>query len=185
MHVKISSAKWRPFCPWGDELTPWNLNKMARHFVDNIFKFIFLTENFYVFIHISLKFVLKGSLNNKPALVQITAWRHTAEKLLPEPTMIKFTCIVVIVSWYTNQDQCRIHWGYSIRCCNYAQLFRKTPRYMYAINCIKILVLLHQYFQCHFSIWGYCVDLLSPFQNILLYIYMVHYPLKWPHILWI
>ena len=24
MHLKISSAKWRPFCPKGDELTAWN-----------------------------------------------------------------------------------------------------------------------------------------------------------------
>ena len=29
MHLKMSSGKWRPFCPGGDVLTDWDLNKMA------------------------------------------------------------------------------------------------------------------------------------------------------------
>ena len=29
MHLKLSSAKWRPFCPEGDELTHWGLDKMG------------------------------------------------------------------------------------------------------------------------------------------------------------
>ena len=40
---------------------------------DNIFKCIFLGENVWILIEISLKFVPMDSLNNIPALVQITA----------------------------------------------------------------------------------------------------------------
>ena len=46
------------------------LDKMATAFADDIFKYIFLNEN----IKFSLKFVLKGLINNIPALVQIMAW---------------------------------------------------------------------------------------------------------------
>ena len=38
---------------------------------DNIFKCIFLNENVWISINISLKFVPKGPINNIPALVQI------------------------------------------------------------------------------------------------------------------
>ena len=41
----------------------------GRHFADDIFKCIFLNENFWIPIKISLKFVPKGSINDIPALV--------------------------------------------------------------------------------------------------------------------
>ena len=40
-----------------------------HHFADDIFKCIFLNEKCYVLIKISLKFVPKGPIGNKPALV--------------------------------------------------------------------------------------------------------------------
>ena len=40
-----------------------------RHFPDDIFKWIFLNENVWILINISLKFVPKGLINNIPALV--------------------------------------------------------------------------------------------------------------------
>ena len=51
------------------------------HFVVNIFKQIFLNENCCILIKISLKFVDKGIINNRPALVQIMAWCQTAHYL--------------------------------------------------------------------------------------------------------
>ena len=42
---------------------------------DNIIKCIFLNENIWILIDISLKFVPKGRIDNIPALVQIMAWR--------------------------------------------------------------------------------------------------------------
>ena len=44
---------------------------MAATFADDIFKCIFMDEKFYISIPISLKFVPKGPIDNKAALVQI------------------------------------------------------------------------------------------------------------------
>ena len=44
-----------------------------RHFADNIFKWIFLNENVWIPIKISLKFVPRGPINYIPVLVQIMA----------------------------------------------------------------------------------------------------------------
>ena len=41
----------------------------GRLFPDDIFKCIFLNENGYILIKISLKFIPKGPINNIPALV--------------------------------------------------------------------------------------------------------------------
>ena len=41
----------------------------GRHFADDIFRWIFMNEKFCILIKISLKFVLKGAINNNPALV--------------------------------------------------------------------------------------------------------------------
>ena len=60
----------------------------GRHFADDIFKCIFLNENVWIPIKISLKFVLKGPINNIPALVQIMAWRRPGDKPLSEPMMV-------------------------------------------------------------------------------------------------
>ena len=43
----------------------------GHHFADDIFKCIFLNENVWILIKISLKFVPKGPINNIPSLVQI------------------------------------------------------------------------------------------------------------------
>ena len=45
----------------------------GRHFAYDISKCIFLNENVWIPIKISLKFVPKGQINNNPALVQIMA----------------------------------------------------------------------------------------------------------------
>ena len=41
----------------------------GRHFSDDTFKCIFVNENFCILIEISLKSVLKGPIDNNPALV--------------------------------------------------------------------------------------------------------------------
>ena len=70
-----------------------NLNTLrqrqhGRHFADDTFKCIFLNENVWIPIKISLKFVLKGPINNIPALFQIMAWRRPGDKPLSEPIMV-------------------------------------------------------------------------------------------------
>ena len=52
----------------------WMPRQYGCHFLDDIFKWIFLNEQVQISIKISLKFVLKGPFNNIPALVQIMAW---------------------------------------------------------------------------------------------------------------
>ena len=60
----------------------------GRHFADAIFKCIFLNENVWIPIKISLKFVPKGPFNDIPALVQIMAWRRPGDKPLSEPMLV-------------------------------------------------------------------------------------------------
>ena len=42
---------------------------MATILADDIFKYIFMHEKFYISIQIWLKFVPKGPIHNKPAVV--------------------------------------------------------------------------------------------------------------------
>ena len=80
MHLKIPSAKRRPFCAgeMSYELTNWfRLIFFApSHFQvgDSIFRLFSFNENCCIVIQISLKHVPKGSVDNEPALVQIMAW---------------------------------------------------------------------------------------------------------------
>ena len=48
----------------------------GRHFADDIFKCIFMNGKFCFSIPISLKFVPKGSIDNKSALVQAITWTN-------------------------------------------------------------------------------------------------------------
>ena len=50
---------------------------MATIFRDDIIKFIFLNENEWISMKISLKFVPKGPISNIPALVKIMAWSRS------------------------------------------------------------------------------------------------------------
>ena len=59
----------------------------GRYFADDIFKCIFLNENVWIPIEISLKFAPEGSINNNPALFQIMAWRRPGDKPIMEPMM--------------------------------------------------------------------------------------------------
>ena len=61
----------------------------GRHFADDIFKWIFLNENVWMPIKISLKFVPEGPINNIPALVQIMAWRLPGDKPLSGAMMAR------------------------------------------------------------------------------------------------
>ena len=60
----------------------------GRHFADDIFKCIFLNENAWISLKISLKFVPKVRINYIPALVQIMAWHRPGDKPLSEPMMV-------------------------------------------------------------------------------------------------
>ena len=55
---------------------------MAAIVADDMFKWIFLNENGRIPIQISLKFVPRGPIDNKPALIQIVAWRRPGDKAI-------------------------------------------------------------------------------------------------------
>ena len=57
---------------------------------DDIFNCIFLNKNDRTPIHISLKYVPGYPIDNKPALVQVMAWRRTGDKPLPGSRMAQF-----------------------------------------------------------------------------------------------
>ena len=50
-----------------------------------------LIKKFCISIKISLKFVSKGPIDNKPALVQVMAWRQIGVKPLYESMLTLFT----------------------------------------------------------------------------------------------
>ena len=52
---------------------------------------IFLSENVRIAIQLSLKFVPRGPIDKKSALVQVMAWRRTGDKPIPEPLLNQFT----------------------------------------------------------------------------------------------
>ena len=64
---------------------------MSAILADDIFKCISLNENDRIPIQFSLKFIPRSPIDNKPALVQVMAWRWAGDKPLPEPMMTQFT----------------------------------------------------------------------------------------------
>ena len=69
-----------------------------RHFADAIFKSIFLNENVWSSIKISLKFVPKGLINKIPALVQIMAGPRPGDKPLSEAMMVRLQ-MHICITW--------------------------------------------------------------------------------------
>ena len=83
---EIFLFKWLSLFPnWGQWVNTLRQRQDGHHFTD---KCIFLHENIWILIEISLKFVSKGPINNIPALVQIMAWRRPSDKPLSEPTVV-------------------------------------------------------------------------------------------------
>ena len=79
----------------------------GRHFADDIFKCIFLNEDVWNAIKISLKFVPKVRINNIPALVQIMAWRRPGDKPLAEPMMVSLLTHICVTrpQWVKGVSQ--------------------------------------------------------------------------------
>ena len=76
----------------------------GRYLPDDIFECIFLKENAWIPIKISLKFVPKSPINNIPALVQIMAWRRPGHKPLSEPMLVRLPTHICVTrpQWETQ-----------------------------------------------------------------------------------
>ena len=88
--IHMTSEHQQPQCwpiPWlfSNTLRP---RQNWRHFADAIFECIFLKENVWILIIISLKFVPKDPINNIPSLVQIMVWCRPGKKPLSESMMV-------------------------------------------------------------------------------------------------
>ena len=96
--------------PFSDPMQPYyhvttlRPRQNGRHFADDTFKCIFLNGSVWISIKLSLNFVLTGSINNIPALVQIMAWHRPGAKPSTEPMMFSLrthTCVTG-PQWVTN-----------------------------------------------------------------------------------
>ena len=67
------------------------LDKLAAILAHGNFKCIFLNENDRIPIRVSLKFVARSPVDDKPALVQVMGCRQTGDKSLPELMLTQFT----------------------------------------------------------------------------------------------
>ena len=96
LHSSFITPPWRLSIQCSMLVNTLRLTQNGRHFPDDIFKCIFLNENVWILIKISLKFVPNGPIVNIPALVQIMAWRRPGGKPLSEPMMVRLlthTCV--------------------------------------------------------------------------------------------
>ena len=66
------------------------LRQNGCNFADNIFKTDFLNENYCIAVQISLKYITKDPIDNRPSLAQIMAWCWTGKKPLSEPMLAQF-----------------------------------------------------------------------------------------------
>ena len=64
---------------------------MAAILAKDNFICIFLNENDWILISISLNCIRRSPIDNKLGLVQVMAWRRTGDKPLPETLLTDFT----------------------------------------------------------------------------------------------
>ena len=88
LNALISSYYFRQCSLFPPTINTLRRRQNGRRFPDDIFKCIFLNENVWILIKVSLKFVPKGSIDNISALVKIMAWRRPGDKPLFEPIMV-------------------------------------------------------------------------------------------------
>ena len=78
----------------------------GRHFPDDIFKGIFLNENVFVSLKISMKFAPEVQINNISAMVQIMAWPRPGDKPLSEQIMVRLLTHICVTrpQWVKTAD---------------------------------------------------------------------------------
>ena len=115
----------------------------GRHFPDDIFKCIFLNENVWISIRISLKFVPKGPINNIPVLVQIMAWRWSGDKPLSEPMMVSLLTRICVTrpQWVNWANTALFSIGFSATNFIDIEKYRlKNFDHMYRPQCVNVTV---------------------------------------------
>ena len=105
--TKICCALLPP-CWWLGTFNTLRPRQHGRHFADDTFKRIFLNENLWISIKISLKFVPKSPIDNIPALFQIMALRRPGDKPLSEAMMVSLLTHICVArpQWVKCYDIC-------------------------------------------------------------------------------
>ena len=86
-------------------LTRLLLERNDHHFVDDIFRCIFLNDE------ISLKYIPCGRIENNPALVQITTQSRTGDKPLFEPMMANLLMHICVTRYqWVNTSRSKNKW---------------------------------------------------------------------------
>ena len=137
MHLWPQCVKWvhgpMPSMP----LLSLRLRQDDCHFADNIFNLsVFLNENVFIWLKISLKFVPKVRINNIPALIQIMAWRRSGDKPLPEPMIVSLLMHICATRpqwvnrwlWYWKLVNKNVA---NISCVFYITLFSHCPKTLF------------------------------------------------------
>ena len=164
MHLKMSSARMAAILSrgrWVDTLRP---RQNGRHLPDDIFKCIFLNENVWISLKISLKFVPRVPINNIPALVLIMAWRRLDNKPLSEPMMVNLPTHICVTrpQWV----KCRYSVTQKMLIRRY---FLECSTHCYQCNHQILRSVFIQSFTCYFEETQFCIHLnhsLSLLRNI-------------------
>ena len=124
----------------GYKLNTLRPRQNGHRFPDNIFKCIFLNENVWISIKISLKFVPKGPINNIPALVQIMAWRRSGDKPLSEPMMVSLLTHICVTrpQWVNSLAPRRS--GYDFKKSTFTQVQFWPSGIILACVCVHVSV---------------------------------------------
>ena len=109
----------------------------GHHFADDIFKCIFLNENVWIQIKISLKFVPKGPINNIPALVQIMARHRPGDKSLSEPMVASLLAHICV----TRPQWVNVAWWCHVWCQNHNTLRPRQNGRRFAADIFKWILL--------------------------------------------
>ena len=111
----------------------------GRHFADGIFKCIFLNENVWISLKISLESVAKVRISNILSLVQIMVWRRPGDKPLSEPKMVILLRHICHNCWWRRLlCYCPHHIVYSTLYNGRIFHFCNTANYLY--NCCLTLI---------------------------------------------
>ena len=117
---KFYATVWCYQGKWVNTLRP---RQNGRHFSDDIFEYIFLNENVWISLKISLKFIPTFRNNNIPALIQIMVWRRPGDKPISEPMMVSLlTHICVTQPQWVNMWYMRLTTGSALVIMTYRLL---------------------------------------------------------------
>ena len=112
--------------------------RKSRHVADNIFKCIFSKEKLSILILVLVWFVVKGPVDNKPALVWVIVWCQMGYKSLPEQSWL-ISLMHIYLSAHIKLLIVAVLWKKVMPGTSCIQIFQ-----LLSINSEKWVLLLHR-----------------------------------------